>query len=494
MYNALLGEAMRRMRLMKESRLYQAARRIPRDEAHADERKSAFAAARAEHGFTEYHLSQYATTLRGSWIGTHIGAHLAQKLVKRAFEAANKVACGRARNVRFKTKSRGLHSLEGKNNEANLVWRTDHLEWGTLSLPMVRQATRDPVIRHGLSSRVKYVRLVRREFRGRHRFYAQLVCEGLPYKKAEHPIGTGTVGLDIGPSTIAVVGETQASLEQFCAPVVRDHKQIRRLQRKLDRQRRANNPDCYDAQGRVIKGKRPKHKSRRQARTEAVLQNLYRCEAAHRKTLHGQMANRILAIGADIRTEKLSFKAFQRMYGRSIAVRAPRMFLSILTRKAESAGGQVYEFNTRTTALSQVCLCGQRHKKRLSERIHACDCGVEMQRDLFSAFLARHVKDNLLQVTEANESWSGAEPLLRAAWRQATENQQPASGRHTPSSFGTCRCQSQSGSSEKVCATVGIVGNPAAESGEAVALSQERGESPAKAPRVPVFADRTPWL
>ncbi|MHB1955722.1 MAG: zinc ribbon domain-containing protein, partial [Sulfobacillus sp.] len=277
---------------------------------------------------------------------------------------------------------------------------------------------------------------------------AQLVCEGFPYRKPRHAVGTETVGLDIGPSTIAVVGETQASLELFCEPVARDHKRIRRLQRKLDRQRRANNPDCYAGQGRAIKGKRPTRKSRRQQDTQAKLAELFRREAAHRKALHGQMANRIIAIGTDIHTEKLSYRGFQKMYGKSISVRAPRTFLSILTRKAESAGGSVDEFSTRTTALSQVCLCGQKHKKRLSLRVHACDCGVVMQRDLFSAYLARHVKDNLLQVTEARVPWSGAEPLLRAAWEQATTNQ-PASGRRKPTSFGAFVRPSQSGSSEE---------------------------------------------
>ncbi len=132
--------------------------------------------------------------------------------------------------------------------------------------------------------------------------------------------------------------------------------------------------------------------------------------------------------------------------------------------RAESAGGSVDEFSTRTTALSQVCLCGQKHKKRLSERVHSCDCGVRMQRDLFSAYLARHVKDNLLQVTEANESWSGAEPLLRAAWEQATTTQ-PASGRRKPTSFGVFGRPSQSGSSEQE-------GLPTHEASDVVAMAK----------------------
>ncbi len=72
-----------------------------------------------------------------------------------------------------------------------------------------------------------------------------------------------------------------------------------------------------------------------------------------------------------------------------------------------------------------------------------------MQRDLFSAYLARFVEDDALQVAKANQSWPGAEPLLRTAWQPATQNQ-PASGQRLPSSFGHYpRGLSQSGASEK---------------------------------------------
>ncbi|MCY0893247.1 MAG: transposase [Acidibacillus sp.] len=445
-YNALLGEAMRRLNLMRESKDYQTAKKLPKGKTRSD----LFQALRIEYGFTEYDLSRFSTITRQSWIGEHVGAHVGQKLVTRAYEAVAKVAYGKAKKVRFKGK-RGLHSIEGKNNEANLFWRGDHIVWSGLELPMVNGSSRDPVIQHGLSSRIKYVRLVKKEVRGKNRYYAQLICEGQPAIKTNedgeriHLIGSESVGLDIGPSTIAIVSDTKAELELFGEAVVRDHRHIRKLQRKQDRQRRANNPDCFDEKGRAIKGKHPTKKSRHQLETEAALRELYRRETAHRKTLHGQLANEVIAVGAIIKTEKLSYKAFQKLYGRSISVRAPKLFLSILTRKAESAGGGVEEFSTYHTALSQVCICGQKHKKRLSERVHACDCGVVMQRDLFSAYLAKHVNEERLQAADAYEHWQGAELLLRMAWQQA--NNQPASGRPVSSSFGTYR--SQSGSSEK---------------------------------------------
>jgi hypothetical protein len=106
----------------------------------------------------------------------------------------------------------------------------------------------------------------------------------------------------------------------------------------------------------------------------------------------GNLVNRILSHGTDIRIERLSYRAWQRgHFGRSVRDRAPGMFVSELKRKAASAGGSVQELDPRTTALSQVCVCGRRERKPLQLRLHRCSCGIRAQRDVFSALLARHV-------------------------------------------------------------------------------------------------------
>ncbi len=68
-----------------------------------------------------------------------------------------------------------------------------------------------------------------------------------------------------------------------------------------------------------------------------------------------------------------------------------------------------------------------------------------MQRDLYSAFLARHTdREGVLHADQAQAAWSGAEPLLRVAWSKAL---QPAMGRPVPSTFGSpSASRSQSGS------------------------------------------------
>ena len=62
-----------------------------------------------------------------------------------------------------------------------------------------------------------------------------------------------------------------------------------------------------------------------------------------KRELGDELANRIFGQGTTIKTEELSYKSFQKNYGRSVKVRAPGMLISMLQRKAASAGGGVIE-------------------------------------------------------------------------------------------------------------------------------------------------------
>lgn len=433
LYNACLGESMRRLNLIKQSKIYQYAKLLKKDDPG---RKALFKEVREKYQYSEYALHSYATHVRHSWISEHIDSNTAQKLATRAFQASVRVMFGRAKRVRFKGKNQ-IDSLEGKNNTTEIRWKDEKVIWSGIDLePLIQR--NDPVILHGLSSRVKYVRLVRRKRGKKNFFYAQIVCEGVPLRKPKNVLGKGTVGLDLGPSTISIVGEDTARLLLFAAQLKISVRKIRRIQRQIDRQRRANNPDNYNENGTVKKGKRNWNKSNRQHKKEARLTNLHRQTAAYRKSLHGQLVNEILTLGNTFKLEKIYYKGWQKIFGRSVGNRAPGMFVEHLKRKAESAGGGVHEFPTLTTALSQTCQCGRKAKKRLSERVHKCECGIVAQRDLYSAFLARFVdENNLLQADLAELAWSGVEPLLWTAWQQAPETNLRVAGL-VPTSFGRC--------------------------------------------------------
>ncbi len=180
------------------------------------------------------------------------------------------------------------------------------MQWKGLVLQPIYPRKPDPVIEHGLGSRVKDVRIVRRKINGRNRFTVQLICEGYPDHKEKNELGAGDVGIDIGPSTIAIVApETQkAELRQFCGELKSYQKEIRRLQRKLDRQRRANNPDAFNPNGTAKSGKRQWQVSGREKETRRKLSELYRKQAAYRKSLQGNLANHVFSLGNPIKLEK----------------------------------------------------------------------------------------------------------------------------------------------------------------------------------------------
>lgn len=423
-YNACLGESLRLLALMRESLDWQRARAMPKGKT----RSEAFRALRDRFDFKQSAIDRMAVACKnGCSIGDHIGPHEAQAVGKRAFQAVRQHAIGKRGRPRFKG-YRGLHSIEGKTNAAAIRWRGGRIEWNGLSIPaMLDPRDRDGWQAAALAHETKYCRVVRRVVNGRDRWSVQLVQEGLPPRKARHAVGSEFVGLDIGPSTVAIVGETEATLDRFCPTVEQPWREARRSQRAMDRSRRATNPENYNEDGTVKAGPKRWVKSSRYRKLRVRLGDAERRLAAERKRSHGELANRVLSIGNVVRTEKISYRGFQKHFGRSVKVRAPGMFLESLHRKAESAGGGVEEFQTATTRLSQICHgCGSLERKPLSLRVHACVCGVgPVQRDLYSGFLARFVEGNRLDACQAGIAWPGAEPLLR---RAASGLGKPASG------------------------------------------------------------------
>src|SRR5713101_6229115 len=176
-----------------------------------------------------------------------------------------------------------------------------------------------------------------------------------------------------------------------------DARKRRRLQRHLERQRRANNPQHYDAQGRIKKrqgqGRRVWRESHRYQQTRRRLATTERKLAAHRRSLHGHLANQIIRLGDDLRIEQVSYKSWQRCFGRSVGLRAPGRFVdAVKCVVARTRTAQLHEIPTFQTKLTQYChRCGTYTRKPLSQRFHCCPhCGLGseelIQRDLYSAW------------------------------------------------------------------------------------------------------------
>ena len=459
-YNAMLSAGQGRLRQLRADPAWQAARALPRTQKQ--ERRAAFSALRERHGFSEYAFHELAKGLCVGWIAEHLDAVLAQTLASRAYRALNRICVGKAKRVRFKSLGRGLSSIENKRNDTGLRFVLQKPEegsqgwliWKGDQMPAVID-WEDEVVAHGLRHRIKYARLLQRRASSEraqgadcqgYRYYVQLALEGVPHRKPKHTAGTDTIGLDLGPASLAIVPrEAEAQLVPLCAELRPDERQMRRLQRKMERQRRAANPEHYDAKGRIKKQGRKQLRwklSKSYARTRRRRATRERKLAAHRKSLHGYAVHEIVRVGTTIVIEKISYRGWQKQYGRSVGLRAPGMFVELLRRTVASTGGTLHEVPTRSTKLSQFCHgCGRHVKKPLSQRWHECPCGIgPIQRDLYSAFLAAFLEpaaDFIPSCAQYVGPWAGAEARLVAAHERAT--QRANEGQPLPRSMGMPR-------------------------------------------------------
>lgn len=452
LYNACLSEALVRMELVRNSEPYQQAKKLNKEKDKA-QRKKLFKEARELKRFTDYDLQSYAnhTARDSTWIANKIDSNTQQAIGKRAFKAVDRILFGKAKKVRFKPTSQ-FTSLEGKTNKQGIRWfeslskspikwsRSKYqskikcsqhgLMWGDLFIKPIIDWF-NPVTAHGLNSRIKYCRVLWRTLNGKRRWYVQLVNEGLPYQKPQNYVKNGVVGIDINLHNVAFVADEKAGLFPFADKVPSYEKEIKQISRKMASSLRIHNPENYEPdsikrigkknvrkKGNNKKGRLKWKNTKTYRKLRAKKAELQRRKASYAKSQNRKVVNKILRHGNVIKTENVSMKGWQRMFGKQIAAKSPGSFQSELSRKAESAGGKFIKFSTRKTALSQTHLNGKRIKKKLSQRVHHDEMlGKSFQRDIWSAFLARYVNDDLLSLRDAQREYPGMESYLMDAWK-----------------------------------------------------------------------------
>ena len=346
--NALLNESMVRMNLVRQSDRFQAAKKHTSGKI----RSALFRSARAAYHYSEYDIQAYATIVanQSGWIASKVDSATQQKLATRAFQASEKVIFGRAKKVRFKVPTR-FNSMEGKSNKQGIRWIDGQLVWGKLRLNAIINPE-NPVMMHGLAAKIKYVRLLKKEIHSSRRWFAQLICEGVPLQKSANFVTPGVVGIDLNISNVAYVADSNAALLPFAQQVPTFEREISSIQRQMQRSQRANNPDNYEPdfkgregrqsvtkKGKVKQGKRKWNKSKRYLKLATQKCELERRKAAYTKSQNRRLINDILRNGNQVKTENVSVKGWQKRYGKAISAKSPGYFQSELKRKAESAGG-----------------------------------------------------------------------------------------------------------------------------------------------------------
>jgi putative transposase len=424
-YNACLGEAWRRYKYMIRNPRYWAAVRMPKGK----ERNQILTQLKEQYGVRKFDLNMYAQGM-GRRFKKNIGSQMAQNIAERAFQAVEKVMYGNGKKVRFCSTGQ-FFSLEEKTNKTGFRYfpKNKHVEWLGLIMPVVLK-NHDEYAHIALQDKIKYCRLIKKVIRGKNRYFVQIALEGFPQKKRNQNYSkdeNARVGLDIGISTLAIASEKEVKLFELAEGLSVNERQKRILQRKLDRRRRANNPNKYNADGTINKSNREKWiQNENYKKTRQKIAEMSRKIADKRKQSPNQLANHILSLGLDVRVETMNFKGLQakakktevsektgrykrkKRFGKSLANRAPSMLLSMIDNKLKYFSLELKRIDTTKVKASQFEHFTQTYvKKKLSKRWNHFAQG-DVQRDLYSAFLIMNTKDNLREVDieRANVTWN----------------------------------------------------------------------------------------
>lgn len=214
-----------------------------------------------------------------------------------------------------------------------------------------------------------FVSLVCQEIRGKLRVYAHITVEGKAIPKYDrfgnkkHKYGNGKIGCDIGTQTIAYTADKNVGLKNLAergTSILENERKERLLNRAMDRSRCAVNPENYNEDGTIKKGKKIWKKSKRYLKKQQKYKNLCRKNAVNRHLSINEDVNYLRSIGDVFITEPKNAKKLQKRaknttknskgkfnkkkrFGKSIKNRCPGYFQAQVERKFTSTGGKYIE-------------------------------------------------------------------------------------------------------------------------------------------------------
>ena len=249
--------------------------------------------------------------------------------------------------------------------------------------------------------------------RGRYRIYLHLTIEGKAKPKYDrfgnprHKFGKGIIGADIGTQTVAYTSDTEVGLKNLSErgnSIQTSERKERLLYRAMDRSRRATNPQNYNDDGTIKKGRKTWKNSNHYKKLKAKHSELCRINAVNRQLAINEDANHLRSLGDVFITEpknasKLMKKAKEttkddkgkfnkkKRFGKSIKNRCPSGFQTTVEKKFTITGGTYIEVPNSYRASQYDHTADEYIKKKLSDRIYKLTDGTLVQRDGYSSFL-----------------------------------------------------------------------------------------------------------
>nr|DAY38440.1 MAG TPA: hypothetical protein [Bacteriophage sp.] len=176
----------------------------------------------------QYNISEYSFYNDVKKMQKHFKSNIdsltARKIATRLWESYNKMFLENNSKIHYK-KYNEFNTLEGKTNKTGIRFKDNMLVWNKLKIPICINYNNLYEFQ-SLKNDICYCRIIRKYIRNKYKYYVQIIFKGTPPVKVNiktgkirYPIKHGDVGLDIGPSTIAIASESDVKILELADKV-----------------------------------------------------------------------------------------------------------------------------------------------------------------------------------------------------------------------------------------------------------------------------------
>jgi transposase len=265
----------------------------------------------------------------------------------------------------------------------------------------------DPNTALALNSTIKRVGITKEN----DKYYGILICDADPRVKEQHrPTTNNIVSFDIGIKDIAIVTSDGRAYKLPLLDGLKDSaRELSVLARTIERRRRMANPQNYNENGTIKRGvKLTWHKTNNYQAVLKQYKKLAYKQQQTRKQLHNNLIHWMMGLGDTFHFEKIDYRTWARGLNKTqrknMGLFSPGLFISLLKYSVLKYKLKIDEFSTYSTACSKTCICGNKHNKK--DDLYVCPkCGLEMDRDMKSAYLGLWVEDDKINHRLAQENY-----------------------------------------------------------------------------------------
>ena len=376
-------------------------------------------------------LESYISTMQKHY-STYITSHQAQAEVNAVYKGVEKVLYGDGDHLHFR-RYNDYDCIKQKNSTNGvkisdwnhcIFMKKDFNIKPAADTPYMNEVMNSTF----LSTDVIYTFLKRIEFNSGFKYYIVITLRGEAPKKVKLSDKRSRTGVDFGTSTIATVSSSEVNLVELAPLSAKYEKEIRHLQKLVNNSMRVHNPDNYNKNGTIKKGRHKWKLTHKCKKLKRRIRVLYRKQSAYIAASHNTFLNHLITTVSEFIVEPMNFSGLQKRskntersdkvstvknkdgtakkvhkfkrkkrYGHSIKNRSPGLMQETLKKKAVQYDIPYFEIDRNNYRASQLHHdTGEYIKSSVDERTKMID-GHEVQRDLYSAFLISNTDDSLRQ-------------------------------------------------------------------------------------------------